>query len=309
MTRRLTPSELEIAAEILRSGGLVAFPTETVYGLGANALDGSAVASIFAAKQRPSFNPLIVHVPDIQSAEKIAVFDEEARHLAKVFWPGPMSLVLPLRSDAGISDLVSSGLNTIAIRVPAHPLATRLLLLAGCPVAAPSANPSGQISPTIADHVLAGLAGKIDAVVDGGACEVGVESTIIGTSPTILLRAGGVALEDIETHLDRTIPVRKESGTLNAPGQMASHYAPDATLKMNAAPDQEAIYIGFGAMDCDLNLSPAGNLKEAAANLFASLRDADALANGRVIAVAPLPNEGLGLAINDRLKRAAAPRD
>ena len=309
MTRRLNSNELPVAAEMLRNGKLVAFPTETVYGLGADARNGEAVARIFAAKSRPNFNPLIVHVPDMVAAEQIAAFDAEARVLADAFWPGPMSLVLPLRSDASISGLVSAGLDTIAIRIPAHPLASELLRETGCPVAAPSANPSGQISPTTAAHVLAGLSGRIDAVIDGGACSVGVESTIIGAAPTTLLRAGGVTLEDMETLLGRSITVRDESGTLNAPGQMASHYAPDASLRMNATNrTPEEIVIGFGPIACDLNLSLTGNLTEAAANLFAHLRAADEMAKDGKIAVTPVPNVGLGMAINDRISRAAAPR-
>jgi L-threonylcarbamoyladenylate synthase len=310
VTQRLKPNDVSKAAALLRDGKLVAFPTETVYGLGADARDGKAVAGIFKAKSRPSFNPLIVHLPSLSEAEKIAHFDDDARALAQAFWPGPMSLVLPLRANAGISDLVSAGLLTIAIRVPAHPLAVELLTQAACPVAAPSANPSGQISPTTADHVLEGLAGKIDAVLDGGACNVGVESSIISTNPVTLLRAGGISLEDITETLGHIVAVREESGTLNAPGQMASHYAPNAPIRINAThAEPDEIMIGFADTKGDLNLSDTGDMTQAAANLFAMLRQADSLAKGKRIAVARVPMTGLGRAINDRLIRAAAPRN
>jgi L-threonylcarbamoyladenylate synthase len=312
VTIRLSSNQLSQAATLLRNGGLLAFPTETVYGLGADATNADAVAKVYLAKGRPSFNPLIVHVASLALAQEIAVFDYEAKALAQAFWPGPMSLVLPLRADAGICDLVSAGLDTVAIRVPAHPLAGDLLRAVGKPIAAPSANPSGQISPTTADHVLAGLMGKIDAVLDGGACGVGVESTILGTNPVTLLRAGGVSVEDVSNLLDRDIAERDAHAPLSAPGQLLSHYAPNAVLRMNATSASEnEILIGFGPINSDLNLSPDADATEAAKNLFGHLRQADALAtqSGKKIAVSPIPTTGLGLAINDRLTRAAAPRD
>lgn len=315
-TEILSPDQRGIsrAAEFLRNGGLVAFPTETVYGLGADARNDRAVAGIFAAKNRPSFNPLIVHVPDLDHAARIAEFSGTARDLAQAFWPGALTLVLPLRADAGIAPLVSAGLDSIAVRVPAHPLARDLLRACGCPLAAPSANPSGGVSPTRSAHVMAGLSGRIDAVLDGGPSAVGVESTIIGlTGAPGLLRPGGIPVEAIEACLGQTlnqeVPV---TGTPNAPGQLESHYAPGAGVRLNVTrPDAGALWLGFGpdCADATWNLSPAGDLTEAAANLFGMLRDLDDLAvEGQGIAVAPVPDHGLGRAINDRLRRAAAPR-
>jgi len=298
------------AGFLLRAGRLVAFPTETVYGLGADACNDAAVASIFAAKARPSFNPLIVHVATLEMAKDIAVFSEDAKTLAERFWPGPLTLVLPLREKTGISPLVSAGLPSIAIRIPAHPVARQLLTLFGGPVAGPSANPSGRLSPTLADHVLDGLAGKIAAVVDAGPCAVGLESTIVGFRPgPVLLRPGGVPVEDLADCLNKPI-ARPDttSPTPSAPGQLASHYAPNAVLRLNASqPHEGEVMLGFGNTPCDLNLSESGDLIEASANLFHHLRELDS-GNIRCIAVSPIPDHGLGLAINDRLKRAAAPR-
>ncbi len=305
-TQRLVsdPSGLNAAADILGSGGLVAFPTETVYGLGADARDGEAVARIYAAKGRPAFNPLIVHVADVAAAQRYGLFDVATRKVADAFWPGPLSLVVPLAPDHGLSPLVTAGLDTVALRVPAHPLAHALLTRFDGPVAAPSANPSGRISPTTAGHVMAGLSGRIDAVLDGGACSVGLESTIIGGTPLALLRPGGVAQEDIEAI---TGPLAVASEQITAPGQLASHYAPNAALRLNADHAEPGeVLLGFGPMPCDLNLSDRGDLVEAAANLFGQLHALDA--RGAPIAVAPIPNTGLGRAINDRLQRAAAPR-
>ncbi|WP_223423213.1 L-threonylcarbamoyladenylate synthase [Tateyamaria pelophila] len=292
------------AAGVLAKGGLVAFPTETVYGLGADATHDTAVARVFAAKGRPSFNPLIVHVADLAAARNIAVFDDMALRLAAAFWPGPLTLVLPLRPGHGIAPLVSAGLETIALRVPAHPVAQRLLRTCDLPIAAPSANPSGQISPTTAAHVAAGLTGKVDAILDGGRCDVGLESTIVGGSPLALLRPGGLSVERIETLVG---PLAPAGEGITAPGQLASHYAPKATVRLNAnaAHPGEAL-LGFGPMPSDLNLSITGDLTEAAANLFGHLHKLDAMK--RPIAVAPIPDVGLGRAINDRLRRAAAPR-
>lgn len=308
-TERLPPDEAGIAraAAILRAGGLVAFPTETVYGLGGDARSDMAVARIFAAKGRPRFNPLIAHVASVDAARRIARFTPEAERLADAFWPGPLTLVLPLAETASIAPLVTAGLPTIAVRVPAHPLAQRLLAAVGGPVAAPSANPSGKLSPTRAEDVIAGLGGRIDAVLDGGACPVGVESTILGLDgPARLLRPGGLPAEAIEACLGA--PLLPPGDAIAAPGMLASHYAPEAALRLGATATRPGErLLGFGTVPGDMNLSPAGDLTEAAANLFHHLRALDR-AGGR-IAVAPIPEQGLGRAINDRLRRAAAPRN
>jgi L-threonylcarbamoyladenylate synthase len=315
-TATLAPdaSGLDSAAAQLRAGGLVAFPTETVYGLGGDARDDLAVARIFDAKGRPRFNPLIVHVEALAQAEDIAVFSPAARDLAQRFWPGPLTLVLPLRAAAGLSPLVTADLPSVALRVPAHPVALALLRAFAGPIAAPSANPSGRISPTMAAHVIEGLGGKIAAILDGGPCAVGVESTILSLldGPQIL-RQGGLAQEEIEAALGARVAVGHDNSARPvAPGQLASHYAPNAALRLNAtAALQGEVMIGFGAIGGDITLSASGDVVQAAANLFASLRAADDLALQRGIsriAVAPIPNIGLGRAINDRLSRAAAPR-
>ncbi|MGR3542613.1 MAG: L-threonylcarbamoyladenylate synthase [Hasllibacter sp.] len=290
------------AAAILAGGGLVAFPTETVYGLGARADDDRAVAAIYAAKGRPAFNPLICHVPDARSAAAIGRLDDDAARLARAFWPGPLTLVLP--HLGGVSDLARGGLGTVGLRVPGHPLARALVSQAGVPVAAPSANPSGRISPTTAAHVLDGLSGRIDAVLDGGPCPVGVESSIVACTggPPRLLREGGVPREALE---GVTGPLGAGGG-IEAPGMLASHYAPAGAVRLDAdAPRGRERMLGFGAVGGEVNLSPAGDLTEAAANLFAMMR---ALDDGRPLAVAPIPDRGLGRAIRDRLARAAAPR-
>jgi L-threonylcarbamoyladenylate synthase len=312
-TERLAPDARGIAraAALLRAGALVAFPTETVYGLGADATDGRAVASVFEAKGRPRFNPLIVHVPSREAAERLVDLTAAGRRLAAAFWPGPLTLVAARRADAAVAELATAGLPTLAVRVPAHPLALALLAAVARPVAAPSANPSGRISPTTAGHVLEGLGGRIAAVLDGGACPVGLESTIIGVAgeAPVLLRPGGLPAEAAEAALgERLAP---PSGGISAPGQLASHYAPRAPLRLRAASARPGeLFLGFGRCEgATLNLSPAGDLHEAAASLFAHLRALDALAApGQVIAVAPVPEGGLGRAINDRLARAAAPR-
>lgn len=294
------------AVDLLRAGDLVAFPTETVYGLGADARNSRAVAGIFGAKERPTFNPLIVHVADIAMAQNLTHWSDAAEALARAFWPGPLSLVVPLAAGSGLSDLVTAGLNSVAIRLPAHPTAARLLTAFGGPIAAPSANPSGRLSPTQASHVLDGLSGKIAAVLDDGPCAVGLESTIIGlTGAPKLLRPGGVPAEEIEAVLGKPLAAAGED--ITAPGQLSSHYAPNGAVRLNAPtarPDE--IHLGFGEITGARNLSPTANLTEAAANLFQYLRDCDA--TGRPIAVAPIPETGLGRAINDRLRRAAAPR-
>ncbi|MCA3448214.1 MAG: threonylcarbamoyl-AMP synthase [Rhodobacter sp.] len=307
-----TPDGLAQLADLLRTGGLVAFPTETVYGLGGDARSDLAVAQIFEAKGRPRFNPLIVHLPDAAAARALAVFDGRAEALAAAFWPGPLTLVLPLRAGSGLSDLVTAGLPTVALRIPAHPVARALLQVFGGPLAAPSANPSGRISPTRAAHVMEGLGGRIDAVIDGGACAVGVESTIVGLEGAArLLRPGGVPVEALETALGLPL-LPPEAGQITAPGQLAAHYAPGAPVRLDAvAARPNEVWIGFGPQSAGaaLTLSEAGDLVEAAARLFHSLREADRLAGpGGAIAVAPVPETGLGRAINDRLRRAAAPR-
>jgi L-threonylcarbamoyladenylate synthase len=316
VTERLTPDAGGIAeaSRILAAGGLVAFPTETVYGLGADARSDRAVARVFEAKGRPRFNPLIVHVPDVAAARRIAAFDDRALRLASAFWPGPLTLVLPLQPGAALSPLVTAGLASVAVRVPAHPVAQALLAAFGGPLAAPSANPSGRITATRAGHVLAGLGGKIDAVLDGGACPVGLESTIVGlTNGPVILRPGGLPSEVIADCLGQEVEAFTGTTALPvAPGQLASHYAPGGSVRLGVTdPEPGEVWIGFGAAagSPGLNMSPSGDLVEAAANLFHALTEADRRAgpSGR-IAVAPVPAHGLGRAINDRLARAAAPR-
>ena len=309
MTEHLLPDipGLSRAAHLLREGLLVAFPTETVYGLGGDARSDTAVARIFQAKNRPTFNPLIVHVPDLRTARLYAHFSAEAEALAARFWPGPLTLVLPL-IEGTLSPLVTAALQAVAIRIPAHATAQALLCTAAIPLAAPSANLSGKISPTTAAHVASGLTGRIAAILDGGACSVGLESTILTLKPRpTLLRPGGLPVEQIEPI---TGPLAQPGAQITAPGQLASHYAPNAPLRLNAREARPGeTLIGFGDVTADLSFSPSGDLIEAAATLFATLRTADAIAGpqGR-IAIAPIPDHGLGRAINDRLSRAAAPR-
>ena len=308
-----SPIAIDEAASILRVGGLVAFPTETVYGLGADACNDRAVAGIFETKQRPQFNPLIVHIKNIEQAYEFAEFSGFALDLAKAFWPGALTLVVKRKATSRLSLLATAGLDTVAVRVPNHPLAQALLSAAGVPIAAPSANKSGAISPTQAAHVQQQFQGSstLNMILDGGPCRVGIESTIVDVStpaPT-LLRPGGVAVEDIEAIIG---PLSLPSGdTITAPGQMQSHYAPSIALRMNIPPQDrtpgEAL-LGFGPnmpTDTALNLSPSASLSEAAANLFAMMRQLDQPGT-RGIAVVPIPSVGLGLAINDRLKRASA---
>lgn len=304
------------AASLIRAGGLVAAPTETVYGLAADATSDRAVARIYEAKGRPSFNPLIVHVADVGMARRYAEFSPLAERLAAAFWPGPLTLVLPRRAEAGISLLASAGLATIALRAPAHPMMRALIEASGRPLAAPSANRSGTISPTTAAHVRDSLGNRVDMILDGGACPVGVESTIvrIDGARAILLRPGGAPREAIERILGA--PLEAATGAIEAPGMMQSHYAPNARLRLDATdPRPGEAFLGFGAVSAAgpgaRNLSAHGDLVEAAANLFAMLRDLDAWCasnDADAIAVAPIPNEGLGEAITDRLARAAAPR-
>ncbi|MGB7205966.1 MAG: L-threonylcarbamoyladenylate synthase [Anderseniella sp.] len=309
-------TDIEAAATALREGKLVAFATETVYGLGADATNGKAVASVFEAKGRPSFNPLIVHVVSVAEVEKLGVLNDHARKLASALWPGPLTLVLPRTPDCPISRLASAGLKSIAIRVPGHHQAQQLLQLAGKPIAAPSANISGQISPTTAAHVTAGLGDSIWGVLDGGPCEIGLESTIVSclSDEPIILRPGGITEQQLSDVLGQKITT--QHGSTNdpiSPGQLESHYAPNAQVRLNVKePEPGEAYLAFGKKEPEAfiirNLSPQKDLREAAANLFAMLHTLDML-GAESIAVAPIPDEGLGIAINDRLKRAAAPRE
>jgi L-threonylcarbamoyladenylate synthase len=301
------------AARILRSGGLVAFPTETVYGLGGDATSGTSVAKIYAAKGRPSFNPLIIHVAAADWVGKLAVTNTRFTALAERFWPGPLTFVLPRRPDCPVTELASAGLDTIAVRSPAHEIAHALLEATGRPLAAPSANVSGSISPTTAEHVQASLGDKVDLVLDGGPCKVGLESTVLDlTGPqAIILRPGAITAEDIAAVIRSPVTANThDPATPRAPGQLASHYAPELPLRMNAVMTHEGeALLGFGPTpEAALSLSPKGDLIEAAANLFAMLRELDDPAHYRGIAVAPIPETGIGIAINDRLRRASAPR-
>jgi L-threonylcarbamoyladenylate synthase len=301
------------AIKAIKGGGLVAFATETVYGLGADAGNDAAVARIFDAKGRPQFNPLIVHVSSTEKAKQLGEFNETAVKLADAFWPGPLTLVLPRVKNCPVSLLASAGLDSLAIRVPAHQQARALLEAFDGPVVAPSANPSGSISPTTPDHVAHGLDGKIDMVLDGGPCAVGVESTIISclSEAPVILRHGGIARCDIEN----IVGTSADGVTVNeknpcAPGQLTSHYAPEAAVRLEVVrPQKDETLLGFGpnAAPADWNLSPSGDLSEAAANLFAMLHEIDA-SGVQKIAVSPIPKQGLGEAINDRLERAAAAR-
>jgi len=323
MTLRLGADQVAEAARLLRAGELVAFPTETVYGLGADARNGRAVAAVFEAKGRPHFNPLICHFPDAEAAFAEVLADDRARALAAAFWPGPLTLVLPRRAECRIDLLAGAGLDTLAVRVPAHPLALELLRAATIPVAGPSANRSGAVSPTTADHVLEGLSGRIAAVLDGGACDVGVESTVLDLAMggAALLRPGGVPVEAIEAVIgpvSRPLPISaaEKTRSLRSPGMMLSHYAPALPVRLKAADvaAHEAL-LAFGpplpGAGLVWQLSEGRDLREAAARLFAGLRwlDAEGAKLGLTrIAAMPIPEAGLGAAINDRLARAAAPR-
>lgn len=304
METRLLPftdDSIAQAARLILSGEPVAVPTETVYGLAADATNAEAVARIYEAKGRPSFNPLIVHVPDLEAAQGIGEFGANALALARAHWPGPLTLVVPLRSGAPIPSLVTAGLPSVGLRVPDHPAMQALLRSCGRPLAAPSANATGSISPTRAEHVLKSLGGRIPLIIDGGATRRGIESTIIAATggPLRLLRRGPIEVD-----------AEMASGsTIEAPGQLASHYAPSKPLRLNCeAAEANEYLIGFGAVAGDCSLSPAGDLVEAAARLFDLLHEADSSGKLR-IAVAPVADEGLGAAINDRLRRAAAGRD
>ncbi len=317
---KATPESIATAARYIEQGGLVAFPTETVYGVGADATNDFAVAGIFSAKGRPTFNPLISHVPNVMVAERYAIFDDRAKKLAAKFWPGPLTLVLPRRPDCAISLLATAGLDTVALRCPAHPVALRLIAEARRPIAAPSANRSGHVSPTTAQHVAEDLGDRVPLILDGGPTEVGLESTVLDASgPTlVILRPGLVSADDITEAtgepVSRAAPIADDTDLPTAPGQLASHYAPRAKIRLNAdtAREGEAL-LAFGPVPTSVTgpfeqLSEKRNLLEAAANLFAALRRLDAT-GAEVIAVMPIPTDsGLGDAINDRLARAAAPR-
>jgi L-threonylcarbamoyladenylate synthase len=311
------------AARILAEGGLVAFPTETVYGLGADAANSAAIAHLYQAKGRPAFNPLIAHVGDIAAARRIARFDAAALALAEAFWPGPLTLVLPKAQGCTVADLATAGLDTVAIRIPAHPVAREILRVFGGAVVAPSANLSGHVSPTTAAHVQSDLSGRIDLIVDGGAVAVGVESTIVGCfEEPMLLRPGGLPRAEIERVLGRALlqppaDADGDSGQPLAPGMLASHYAPRAKVRLHAIslePGEALLAFGLGAISgidaasAVMNLSPRGDLDEAAANLFGYLRALDSK-GAQTIAVMPIPDDGLGEAINDRLRRAAVGRE
>jgi L-threonylcarbamoyladenylate synthase len=317
VARRLQPALGDIgeAARALRQGKLVAFPTETVYGLGGDATSDRAVAAIFAAKGRPSFNPLIVHVGSVSDAGQFAELGVKAQAVARSFWPGPLTLVLPRRRDCRISLLATAGLDSVALRVPSHKIAQTLLAMTGLPLAAPSANPSGRLSPTSADHVLADLGDKVEYVIDGGPCAVGVESTVLSLleDRPHILRPGAVTADAIADVLQEPVPTdtgAADAAAPRSPGRLASHYAPSLPMRLDAAtaePGEALLGFGPAAPKDALNLSPTGDLREAAANLFAMLRRLDD-PRYRAIAVMPVPETGLGIAINDRLRRAAAPR-
>jgi len=308
------PRSVAEAADILSRGGICAFATETVYGLGADATDPDAVLKIYQTKSRPRFNPLIVHCASLGMAADLVEFSQRARQLVEAFWPGPLTLVLPLKSEAGIADIVSAGLRTLAVRVPGHKMARELVEALGRPVAAPSANPSGRLSATDARHVREAFADQVP-VLDGGKCLAGIESTILdltGARP-LQLRAGAIARDDIARILDQPVPLAEPGDTIAAPGMLKSHYAPNAHLRLAAAsPRPGEAFLAFGAEPAHgepmCNLSPKADVTEAARNLFSMLRALDAV-GAKTIAVAPIPETGLGEAINDRLRRAAAPRD
>lgn len=313
MTERLSAAQLDRAASLLRDGALVAFPTETVYGLGGDATNDRAVAAIFAAKGRPNFNPLIVHVAELAAAESVAMFDDRARDLVRRFWPGPLTLVLKRSAACSISRLASAGLETLALRAPAHPLAQALLRSVGRPLAAPSANRSGHVSPTTSDHVVDELGGRIAAVLDGGPCRVGIESTVVDLSQphAVLLRPGGVPREQLESVLG-PLASATDANAPRSPGMLERHYAPARPMRLNATtvgPDEALLAFGppLPGAGATINLSSAHNLTEAAANLFAALRTLDQ-PRFTAIAVMPIPETGLGAAINDRLRRAARGR-
>lgn len=310
-----TAEAIIMASDILKKGEVVSFPTETVYGLGADATNSDAIAKIFSAKNRPSFNPLIIHLPNTQMVEKYVELSQLTKDLSNIFWPGPFTMVLPLKKNSGISTLITAGLETVAIRVPSHPVAHTLLNEFNGPMAAPSANKSGQISPTTAQHVDQEFGDELELIIDGGPCDNGLESTIVKVvyDQLTILRPGNVTVEEIQEKIEVKI-VTDTQPTDNpiAPGQLKSHYAPNANVRLNVInPEMNEAYLAFGdtnQVENMLNLSPSGDLEEAASNLFSMMRSLDQL-NLKTISVAPIPKSGVGVAINDRLERAAAPKD
>jgi L-threonylcarbamoyladenylate synthase len=305
-----TAENINRAAEVIKQGGLVAFPTETVYGLGANVYNAKAVASIFAAKGRPAFNPLISHIAEKDFLKEYAVVDERVLALANRFWPGPLTFVLKRLEHLESIDLACAGLSTVTVRMPDHPTALELIKKSGVPIVAPSANRSQTISPTKAEHVFESLGDKVDMILDGGSCRVGVESTIIDVcgKDVVMLRAGGVSLEDLEDFLGEKVLISHGNPDMpSSPGQMLRHYAPEHVLRINAEKKEpDEFLIGFGhCPEADLNLSPSGDLCEAAAHLFAYMRLADKTSSLPKLAISPIPETGLGLAINDRIRRAS----
>jgi L-threonylcarbamoyladenylate synthase len=309
IVRRNDGAAIDEAAELIAAGFPVAIPTETVYGLAARADQGDAVARIYAAKGRPAFNPLIVHIGSLEQAETLAVFDQTARALAQRFWPGPLTIILPLKADAPIAALATAGLATIALRMPAHPAMRAVLQATGLPLAAPSANASGTISPTRAEHVMRSLGGRIPMIIDAGPTALGLESTIVAVADgTVTVLRPGPLAPDSWHDIAATRDDQPELDRITAPGRLASHYAPSKPLRLNAGQAHLSEWlIGFGDAGGDANLSPAGDLSEAAARLFDLLHEADTQ-DRAAIAIAPIPEIGLGVAINDRLRRAAAPR-
>lgn len=309
MIFKATKENILKAGELIKTGNVVAFPTETVYGLGASAYNPTAIAKIYAIKNRPSFNPLISHIAEVDFLCEYAVVDKRVLALAKKFWPGPLTFILKRKDDNPALDLACAGLNKISVRMPNHPVALDLIRAAGVPIVAPSANKSQTISPTTAQHVQNSLGDAVPMILDAGACKVGVESTIIDVSEKqiYLLRAGGIALEALEEFLNEKILI--SDGNPNkpsSPGQMLRHYAPKYACRINVLePLPDEFYIGFGEMDCDLNLSVSGDLQEATANLFQMMHLAEEQTKKTKIAIAPIPNVGLGRAINDRIKRAS----
>ena len=297
------------ASKLIETGGTLAFPTETVYGLGADATNNLAVAKIFQAKGRPSFNPLIIHCFSIEQIQAFAMWSSEAQTVAEKFWPGPLTMVLPLLPHSKIASLALAGLQTVAVRIPAHSIAQSILKLANTPIAAPSANPSGSVSATKAEHVISKLNGKIEGIVSGGSSEIGLESTIISFLPDPrILRFGAISEAYISEILSLDLKKKVLDGEISAPGQLSSHYAPKGSIRLNSKVfKNKEVSLGFGKVICDLNLSRTENLIEAAANLFDCLHKLDEM-GAEKIAVSPIPEEGIGIAINDRLKRAAAPK-
>ena len=301
--------DLSKASELIKSGGTLAFPTETVYGLGADATNKLAVAKIFQAKGRPSFNPLIIHCFSIEQIQKFAMWSSEAQKVANKFWPGPLTMVLPLLPNSQISSLALAGLQTVAVRMPDHSVAQSILQLANTPIAAPSANPSGAVSATKAEHVISRLNGKIEGIISGYSSKIGLESTIISFLPEpSILRFGAIDETDISELLGLDLKKKRKDEKISAPGQLSSHYAPKGSIRLNSKVfKKNEVSLGFGEILCDLNLSREANLAEAASNLFDYLHRLDEM-GAEKIAVSPIPEAGIGIAINDRLRRAAAPK-